>query len=295
MEKKRFRGSHVVAVAVLLLIAVLSATVVRSYVGSVDSHMSTFRVLDEKRANAAGLLAASAGASTAITFLPGDAGTPIADKLMDLGGCFLFIFTVLFLEKYLLVILGTIVFGLLIPLCCVAAALRILWPFFPPIRTAWSWIARITLTGVIIFALIPIGVWMSKCIDTTYQATIDATIASSNEVAAAAEEEANDAEEGKATQGFWSRVGGAVSGAWNSVVGGITSGLDWAKNILNRFIEAIAVMMVTTCIIPLLPVIAGIALLKRLFNLDIKVRPLMREYFRGRDGRAANAAKMDGE
>ena len=257
-----------ILLAVLLIVALLSATVIRGCVASIDAHSATIRVLNEKQENATGLLAASAGTAAVISVIPGGAGSPIADKLMDLSGCFLFILAVLFLEKYLLVILGTLVFGVMIPAACVLCALRMLRPQWP-LRGAWSGLVRATAMGLVLFLTIPIGAWMSGVIDQTYQQTLQATIDSSNEIAAAEAESTGDAEGGEEAQGFWSRVGGAVSGAWNSVVGGVTSALDWAKTTLNRFIEAIAVMLVTTCLIPLLPVIVGIVLAKKLYGVDL--------------------------
>lgn len=245
----------------LLVAALLSATVVRGCVASVDAHSATIRVLNEKQENATGLLAASAGTAAVISAIPGGMGSSIADKLMDLSGYFLFMLAVLFLEKYLLAILGTLVFGFMIPAACVLCALRMLRPQLP-LEGAWSRLVRATAMGLVLFLTIPIGAWMSGVIDQTYQQTLQATIDSSNEIAAAAEEEkVGDAEGGEEAQGFWSRVGGAVSG--------VTSALDWAKTTLNRFIEAIAVMLVTTCLIPLLPVAAGIVLAKKLYGVDL--------------------------
>ena len=265
----RLTKRQIILLAVLLIAALLSATVVRGCVASVDAHSATIRILNEKQENATGLLAASAGTAAVISAIPGGAGSPIADKLMDLSGCFLFILAVLFLEKYLLVILGTLLFGVMIPAACVVCALRMLRPQWA-LKRVWGGLVRVTAMGLVLFLTIPIGAWMSGVIDQTYQQTLQATIDSSNEVTAAVEEEnAADAEDSEETQGFWSRVGGAVSGAWNSVVGGVTSALDWAKTTLNRFIEAIAVMLVTTCIIPLLPVIAGIVLAKKLYGVDL--------------------------
>ena len=48
-----------------------------------------------------GLLAASATTSTAITVLPGDAASPIAEKLMDLSTYFMIVLAAIYLEKYL--------------------------------------------------------------------------------------------------------------------------------------------------------------------------------------------------
>ncbi|MFR3451715.1 MAG: hypothetical protein ACLTSX_09255 [Collinsella sp.] len=56
--------------------------------------------IDEKIDNVLTLTAGSAGASALISAIPGDAGSPIAEKLMDLSTGFLIVLAALFLEKY---------------------------------------------------------------------------------------------------------------------------------------------------------------------------------------------------
>ena len=57
--------------------------------------------LDDKKTTALELTAAATAASAAITLIPGDAGTPIADKLADLSSYFLIVVCAIYLEKYL--------------------------------------------------------------------------------------------------------------------------------------------------------------------------------------------------
>ena len=56
------------------------------------------------------LTASSTAASAGITAIPGDAGTPIAEKLADFSEYGILILCVLYAEKYLLSILGSGVF-----------------------------------------------------------------------------------------------------------------------------------------------------------------------------------------
>ena len=62
--------------------------------------------LDDKKTTALELTAAATAASAAITLIPGDAGTPIADKLADLSSYFLIVVCAIYLEKYLVTITG---------------------------------------------------------------------------------------------------------------------------------------------------------------------------------------------
>ena len=71
-----------------------------------ENHKKTIEALDEKKADILKLTATSAAASTAIAAIPGDATTPIANKLTDLTSYFLIILVVIFLEKYLVTLTG---------------------------------------------------------------------------------------------------------------------------------------------------------------------------------------------
>lgn len=227
----------------------------RSYAGSLEHNVGVFQTLDEKKANATGLLAASASSATAISLIAGERGAPIAEKLMDLSTCFLVILAVLYLEKYLLLIVGTLLFGAVIPATC---GISILTMFKPE----WKWLRytaiKVTLCVLIVYCMIPLGVWMSDSIDATYQATIDSIVSD----ASATEDVVSEEEEDE--QGFWDRVKGTFSG----IVDGAKNALSWAKETLSRFVEAIAVMMVTTCVIPLLPLVVGCLLMKKFFGIQ---------------------------
>ena len=68
-------------VVIPLLIALLSVFVLSGPASSPDLHGSTLAALEEKQTTVLELSAASAAASAAITLIPGDVATPIADKL----------------------------------------------------------------------------------------------------------------------------------------------------------------------------------------------------------------------
>lgn len=53
------------------------------------------------------------------------------------------------------------------------------------------------------------------------------------------------------------------------VSGSVAGVIDQFKNVLNRFIEATAVMIVTTCLIPILVILFFVWLTKTLFHVQI--------------------------
>ena len=102
-----------------IIAALLSVLFVARYAASPAFHGKSIEALDNKKTTVMELTAASTAASAAITLLPGDAATPIAEKLADLSGYFLIVLCAILLEKYLLTVTGFAAFGILVPASCV--------------------------------------------------------------------------------------------------------------------------------------------------------------------------------
>ena len=68
---------------------------------AMDNNTSSADYLTGKRTEVMELAAAAAASSVAITALPGDAGTPIAEELARLSGYFTVILTAIYFEKFL--------------------------------------------------------------------------------------------------------------------------------------------------------------------------------------------------
>ena len=79
--------------------------------GAMNDEMMQTNGLDEKKkANVIALVVSSAAALTAVSFIPGDARSPIANKPLDLSSNLLIILAAVYLEKYLLTTLGLLLF-----------------------------------------------------------------------------------------------------------------------------------------------------------------------------------------
>ena len=104
--------------ALLVLAALLSIFAVGKRASDPTYHQASIDALEEKQETVLELTAASTAASAAITLLPGDTATPIAEKLADLSGYFLIVLCAIFLEKYLLTITSYVSFTILIPTAC---------------------------------------------------------------------------------------------------------------------------------------------------------------------------------
>ena len=202
--------------------------------------------------------AASAAASAAITLIPGDVATPIADKLADLSSHFLLVLCAVFLEKYLLTITGTVTFSFLIPVSCLLYVLYVLFDW----KSLRLLAARLTAFGLLIFLVIPASVYVSDLIEDSYQASIEATIETARDAAAELESESETAGEGE--KGFF-------SGLISTVTDGVSGITDKVGEMVNRFMEALAVMLVTCCAIPVLVLLSFLWFAKIMLSVELSV------------------------
>ena len=258
--EQRERIRWIVSILIPLLCALLSFCVIAKYTSSptmkINAH--AIRSLDDKKTTALELTAAATAASAAITLIPGDAGTPIADKLADLSSYFLIVVCAIYLEKYLLTILGALTFKWLIPLSMLALAVY----FGSKKELFWKIGVKIFIFGLAIYAVIPVSVHVSKMIYSTYQESIDATIDEANDLADESEASKDDDKDSKKSKDSESSFIDKAKDAVNSVKNTLSVTADSVKNMVNKFIDGLAVLIVTTCLIPVLVIVFFIWLVK---------------------------------
>lgn len=231
----------IAAAVALVLIAVLSMTLVKDTVTAPDFHAKTIESLEETEGTVMKLTAASLAVSTAISMLPGDTAMPIADKISDLSGYLLIVLCAVFLEKYLLTLTGYATFLVLIPAAC---ALYILYLFAQ--RDGFRVLAKkLTAFGLVIFLMVPGSVAVSNLIEDTYDASMQTTIESADDIS----DKADDS-------GFLNKIPNLK---------------DKAEQWFKDMIKAIAVMIVTSCLIPIFVLMAFIWLVKTIFGINISV------------------------
>ena len=271
-----------------ILIAALSFFFLAGILSSPETYAGIIRSIDDKVETVLKLTASSTAASAGITAIPGDAGTPIAEKLADFSEYGILILCVLYAEKYLLSILGSGVFKYIIPIAC------ILYPigFFRDLEGIKPILKKIAIVSLALYFVIPLSVHISDRIYDTYQASIDNTIS-------AAEDLAEDA----AIAGSSAEDQNAIQRIWNALSESASSFAERGAEILNRFIESLAVMIVTSCVIPILVLLFSLWIINQVFGFSIPApsrRPRLRPHLPGPhralgSGSAASEAQEDEE
>ena len=245
--------------AVLAVIALVSFFKVADYAASPEVHKETIEALEDKRDTVMHLTTAATGVSVAITMIPGDAATPIAEKLADLSTIFLLVLSAIYLEKYLVTITGFAAFKLLIPLACGAGITAVLFRNHVAKQIA----AKLAVFGFAIVMIIPASVGISNLIEDTYnssiQSTIDLALETTEEIEADSELSAAKQEEEK----------GIFSNLISKVTETVSIATDKVENVLNHYLEALAVLLVTSCVIPVLVLFFFWWLVKIILGVDI--------------------------
>jgi ABC-type glycerol-3-phosphate transport system permease component len=164
------------------------------------------------------------------------------------------------LEKYLLTITASATFYVLIPLSCALCAAYILSSkrFFGEL--AW----KIVCFGLSIVLIVPTSVYVSNVIEETYNTSISTTIEDAKRVTEEiqTDDSTNNTEESYGISGLFSKVTEGISKATMKTV-------DKFKRVLNNMIEALAVMLVTSCLIPILVIVFFSWLVKLIFGINI--------------------------
>lgn len=249
-------------IVIAAVVALVSFFVVAGPASSVAFHQKTLDMLEEKQTTVLELSAASTAASAAITLIPGDVATPVANELAGLSSHFMMVLCAIFLEKYLLTITGTVTFSILIPLACGLFILYLLFDW----KSVYTLAAKLFLFGILIFSVIPASVYVSNLIEDTYQSSIQATIETAKETTETIKNEAETEEDEDQKEGFFS---GLISNVTNGVSNAVTGITDKAGEMVNSFIEALAVMVITCCVIPVLVLLSFVWFAKILLAVDL--------------------------
>ena len=267
-----------------IVIALLSFFVIARFTSSTEFNAKTIQSLDDKKTTVLELAAASTAASAAITLIPGDVGTPIANKLADLSSYFLIVLCAIYLEKYLVTITGYAAFKILVPIACVFFSGYLLWRQ-EILRVVAQ---KFLLFGLAVYLVIPASVKVADMIETTYASSIESTIETAKQTTDEIESEtgesgqvddksSNEKSQSDSDSDSKENAGGFFSGLFNKVQEGVSTATANVENVLNNFIEALAILLVTSCLIPILVLIFFVWLVKMLLGLNIDIPTSVRK------------------
>lgn len=237
-----------------ILICLSSFCMVAQKTSTPKFHEQSIQYLDEKRNTVMTLAASSAAISTAITILPGDTGTPIANGLADLSSKFLLVLGAIYLDALTLTCMVT--FKYIIPILCLA------WLANNVIK--WDWLRivciKIGIMALAMCLIVPCSVKLSKTIEATYETSIQETIDNANNIQKKIKKD-------KENKNFFEKAAEAFSSTAQKYT-------KMFNQSLNNFMEATAIMIVTSCVIPILVILFFLWFIQTIGGMTINTKRL---------------------
>jgi len=257
MSKKT--SGNIIATIALVLIAVLSMTLLNSIFSSPETYAGTLRIIDGQKSVATSLSIAVTATSTTLSALPDDTAGPIANELANLSTPLFIIVCILFLEKFLLTTFGWISCSILFPLACLLAIFNRYLN-----RDALAlYIKRLLILGLALILVIPFSAKVTGQIQDTFSESVnlamEAVSDATNGSDLSRDEDAN-----------------AIVAFFSGLKDNVAKLVQTAKNMLGIFTDAIAVLLITSCIIPILTVVLFVFIIKIAFSMDIPIKNIVR-------------------
>ena len=255
-EKKQ----HSVALAILLIAVCLLSFLWVSRVATDNAIFTQMnKTIDNKEQNVMALSAGTMGVSVAITLIPGDTGTTLAEKLSDMSGYMFLVLIGLYIEKILLLLSGTIAFRVLIPIGCIFC----LYHLFFDRGFAWRLGVKMIVFGIAVFALVPTSVWVTQKIDNSSNVSVEQRVEESSKKA---EQIAKKAKK-ETSENILENIGKAIKN-------GVDNTINSAKTYFKNTMDIVAAMVVTSFVIPVLTLLILLLLFKSIWGIQIDVKPV---------------------
>ena len=196
--------------------------------------------------------------SLSLSALPNDFASPLASTVSDLNTYFIFIFAVLFVEKLLVIEGIKIALAAIIPAACILYIASLVFEK----EGFRKFGKKLLIVGISVILVIPISTHFTEKVCADYLAYVDETIeeadAGANKINELMTEDAEDAT-------FFDKL----TDAFKTAITDVNDLLAYFKNVVKKFVNSQAVMIVTTFVLPMLVMLLFRWLLTELFALHL--------------------------
>lgn len=234
MLKKWLHDLNTYKLLALLFAIVLSIAWVSPIMSDPKTHHNTLDVIDRNKEKATYLSATVTIASTALSLMPEDAASPLANELSELSTPLMLIVCVLYFEQFMLTSLEYLSFSVLIP---IGLVLQILCLFAR--KKSWLILSRkLLILAVVCACIVPLSASVTAMIEATFADSINGVNEKIQAISTA----------------FEKIIGGDSKGDIlafiSNVATGIGSVFEFAREALGLLIDGVAILLITSCLVP---------------------------------------------
>ena len=250
------RKEKLVKVLLIVFAMVFSFTVLTHVIPESKYVQDTIQYLEDSQNTIMKFSGTTIATSLSLSALPNDFASPLASTVSDLNTYFIFIFAVLFVEKLLVIEGIKISLVYIIPAACILYIAAIL----SEKDVFKNFGKKLLILGISVIMVIPISTHFTERVCADYLAYVDETIEEAdagankiNELMAEDNEEAT----------FFDKL----TSAFKTAINDVNDLLAYFKNVVKKCVNSVAVMIVTTFVLPMLVMLLFRWLLKELFAL----------------------------
>lgn len=252
------RKEKLVKILLIVFAMVFSFTVLTHLIPESKYVQETIGHLEDSQNTIMKFSGTTIATSLSLSALPNDFASPLASTVSDLNTYFIFIFAVLFVEKLLVIEGIKIALVWMIPAACILYIAAILTE-----KDVFKNLGKkILILGLSVIMVVPISTHFTETVCSDYLAYVDDTIEEAdagagkiNEIMAEGNEEAT----------FFDKL----TDAFKTAINDVNDLLAYFKNVVKKCINSVAVMIVTTFVLPMLVMLLFRWLLTELFALHL--------------------------
>lgn len=267
-----------VRILILVLAAVFSFFIAASMLPETGFVQGSLESLEESSDMVMKFSAVTLSTSLAISALPDDFATPLAESLSDMNIYFIAILVVLFFEKLLLQYGVKLAFVILIPAACAVGVL-----FVATQRGLLKGLAiRLCILGLAVALVVPCSTHLTDYVAADLMDYVSETI----------EETENDA--GKLSEAMEDSSGEKtiferLSDLFHTAVNSVSDLMAYFQNTIRRCMNAIAILILTNCLMPLLTLFVLKWILREVFQIVLPMPSLKKRRPAASDAGASDA------
>lgn len=252
------RKEKLVKILAIVFLMVFSFTVLTHVIPESKFVQDTVKHLEDSQNTIMKFSGTTIATSLSLSALPNDFASPLASTVSDLNTYFIFIFAVLFVEKLLVIEGIKIALVWMIPAACVLGILAIVFEK----EMFKNFAKKLLILGISVILVVPMSTHFTETVCADYLTYVDETIEEAdagagkiNEIMAEGNEEAT----------FFDKL----SDAFKTAISDVNDLLAYFKNVVKKCVNSVAVMIVTTFVLPMLVMLLFRWLLTELFALHI--------------------------
>ena len=270
-------------ILILVLIGVFSFFVITSWLPDRGFIKDSIKSVEESSNTVMKFSAATLSTSLAISALPDDFATPLADSLADMNIYFIAILVMLHFEQLLIRYGVKLAFAIAIPVACGIGILSILLKK----ELLKGIAARVAVLGLAVALVVPCSTHITNYVAADLTAYVENTIADTEDGA----DKLNEAMDGGTEE---QTIFEKLSDLFQTAINDMSNLLTHFQNTIRNCMNSIAILILTNCLMPIVNFFILKWILKETFHIALPMPQMRRKHhFESGSGSGPNDSKSE--